>query len=115
MSMRALRSSCVIWGSSVVKDSQLRAEYQEIINYQSGQLLRDIQSGTVERGSAAYHAVLKRNTMLLKMRGQTSALGVVIATILKPVVMNYKGLVTKFSRQYGQPVELLREEERIEV
>ena len=105
----------MIWGSSIVKDSQLRAEYQEKINHQSGRILREIQSGTVKMESAAYFAALKRNTMLLKMREQTSALRVVIVTILKPVLESYKSLATKYSRQYGQPFEPLREEEKVEV
>ena len=77
--------------------------------------MRDVQSGTVEKDYAAFFAVNSTNEELLKTRERTSAVGVVFATIKKPVLMDIECLKSLYSRGYGGPFELSREEEREKV
>ena len=74
-----------------------------------------VRSGVVDLRFAACFAVRARNKMLLKMRERSSAVGVVIATIIKPVPKSYGEILRWHIEGYRKENRLFRAKELAEV
>jgi len=95
----AIVSSSALWMSYIHEDAAVRVCYSLEVKAHREQAIRTLKTQKGPLLGAVMEACLKRNEAVKKMRANSSALGVTLATITKPVLLQPFCLVDRRARK----------------
>lgn len=93
-----LQSTSLIWSLWLPNDSRVRLQYNIIARRDSSDLLEAMKQGT-DAKEAAKAACIARNDGLIRQRSQTSPLGLLFPSIIKPNLLPFWYLERKYARE----------------
>lgn len=99
-----LKTQAMNFGSRMVQDADVRADYLKTIKYASEEFIELVKSGKISYEEGARRAGILRNYILEVSRGKNSDLGRALAEFLKKEGPTLQDLLTKYAKSKFQRV-----------